>query len=389
VPAQAGKKAKTTTTWTPTGDLNIDPNATPEEAHEAFIEHAKSNILALHDAVPDDIRQGSMQWYDGANTIAKQRAQTYGKPLENVAGVYAALSPQMDWYKNASLGDRVMDTLHRQGNFSFSPEMQNWADDYLKNSSSADTADSAAIFAKIKDTPLGQLTDPLEKAHWIRAYDEAHNSRDYNIVNPDGTFGDTVKKKDKVTDAGAGWGSMDAIANAVKAYHAEDMPTISEAMGGGHKVRNFYNNILNPNAPTGDVTIDTHAIAAALLRPLSGSDKDTAIGLGTAPPTNAMTGSKGLYGAYAEAYRRAAAERDILPRQMQSITWEAIRGLYSPVQKRSPVFRSSVNDAWANHGNGSWTQQQVQQHLMFDPETGASRIRPPSWYTGSAIEEPD
>ena len=137
------------------------------------------------------------------------------------------------------------------------------------------------------------------------------------------------------------------------------------------------------------MTVDTHAIAAALLRPLSGSDKDTAIGLGTAPPTNAMTGSKGLYGAYAEAYRRAAAERDILPRQMQSITWEAIRGLYSPVEKRTPSFRQAVNDAWARHGSGEWTQQQVQQHLMTNPETGASRIRPPSWHTGSAIEEPE
>ena len=268
IPAQNGQKAKTTTTWTPTGDLNIDPNATPEEAHEAFIEHAKSNILALHDAVPDDIRQGSMQWYDGANTIAKQRAQQYDKPLENIAGTYAALSPQMDWYKNASLGDRVMDISTRQGNSPFSPEMQNWVNGYLTNSSSADTAKSAAIFDKIKDTPLGQVTDPLERAHWIRAYDEAHNDRAYNLVNPDGTFGDTVKKGDG-TNAGAGWGSMDAITNAVTAFDAKDMPTISEAMGGGHKVRNFYNNILDPNAPTGDVTVDTHAIAAALLRPLS------------------------------------------------------------------------------------------------------------------------
>jgi hypothetical protein len=376
-----GKKAKTV--WSPTGDLNIPADATPEEAHEALINHAKSNILALHDAVPDDIRAGSMQWYDGANTIAKQRAQQYGRPLENVAGVYAALSPQMDWYKNASLGDRVMDIAHTKGNMPFSPEMQEWANKYAKGD-----PDSAEIFDKIKDKPLGQLTDPLEKAHWIRAYDEAHNSRAYNLVNPDGTFGNTVKKADG-TDAGAGWGSMPMIANAVQAFDAKDMPTISETMGAGHKVRNFYNNILNPNARTGDVTIDTHAIAAALLRPLSGSDKDTAIGLGSSGPASSATGAKGLYGAYAEAYRRAAEERGILPRQMQSITWEAIRGLYSPAEKRSAAFRARVNDAWANHGNGSWTQQQVQQHLMTDPTTGASRIRPPSWHTGSAIEEPD
>ena len=98
---------------------------------------------------------------------------------------------------------------------------------------------------------------------------------------------------------------MDAIANAVSAFDAKDMPTISEAMGGGHKVRNFYNNILNPNAPTGDVTVDTHAIAAALFRPFSGSDKDTGDRPRHGPAGNAMTGAKGLYGDYAEAYRRA------------------------------------------------------------------------------------
>jgi hypothetical protein len=33
-------------------------------------------------------------------------------------------------------------------------------------------------------------------------------------------------------------------------------------MGERHKVRNFYNNIYDPNSPYGDVTIDTHAVAA-------------------------------------------------------------------------------------------------------------------------------
>ena len=194
MPAQNGKKAKTTTTWTPTGDLNIDPSATPEEAHEAFIEHAKSNILALHDAVPDDIRQGSMQWYDGANTIASNaRSNTTGR--SRTSRHFAALSPQMDWYKNASLGDRVMDISHRQGNTAFSAEMRNWVNGYLTNRAARtppnrrrSSTDQGHAARPDSPTPGAGALD--------RAYDEAHNRRAYNLVNPDGTFGDTVKKKD-------------------------------------------------------------------------------------------------------------------------------------------------------------------------------------------------
>ena len=78
------------------------------------------------------------------------------------------------------------------------------------------------------------------------------------------------------------------------------------------------------------------------------------------------------------------------PRQMQSITWEAMRGLCSTVReaqrRRSGAL---IDEAGSRHRTGEWTQQQVQRHLMVNPETGASRIRPPSWHTGTAIEEPD
>jgi hypothetical protein len=73
---------------------------------------------------------------------------------------------------------------------------------------------------------------------------------------------------------------------------------------------------------------------------------------------------------------------------LQSTTWKAIRGLHSPAEERNPAFRAG-QDAWARRRTGEWNQQQVQQHLMVDPETGALRIRPPSWHTGSAIEETD
>ena len=57
---------------------------------------------------------------------------------------------------------------------------------------------------------------------------------------------------------------------------------ISQALGSKHKVRSFYNNIVAPSAPNGDVTVDTHAVGVALLRPLSGKTIPVMHGLGNA-----------------------------------------------------------------------------------------------------------
>ncbi|HXI58293.1 MAG TPA: hypothetical protein VNO55_19635, partial [Polyangia bacterium] len=150
-----------------------------------------------------------------------------------------------------------------------------------------------------------------------------------------------------------------------------------QLMGANHKVRNFYNNIISPNSLNGDVTIDTHAIAAAHLRPLAGGDNEVKIGLGLSPGSgNAATGSKGLYGAYAEAYRQAAARLGILPRELQSITWEGVRGLYSDVQKRNKPFTDTINGFWNQHGNGEISANDARDASV----RAAGGIDPPEWW---------
>jgi hypothetical protein len=367
--------------WVPTSQLNFPAEATADQIHEGWVNHFKSNILALHDAVADYIRPGSQQWYDGANSRASQQAIRYGKPLENVAGAYAAMSPKMDWFQNVSLSDRVMDIVHNQSDTPFTPEMNAWVAKRYGNATSAADLAAKNRFANIGGSTINQLTDPLDKAHWVRAYDEAHNSRDYNIVNPDGTFARTATT-DRGANAKVAWGNgYKPIAKAITAFTAPDMPTISGAMGDAHKVRSFYNNIVAPMSQHGDVTVDTHAIAAALLRPLSGDAKDVTNGLGQGGPDNAAVGSHGLYGAYVEAYRRAAAERNILPRQMQSITWEALRGLWNPEEKASASINANVRNVWARFKNGEIDQPTAQRMLMNHPETGESLIKHPDWHT--------
>ena len=85
-----------------------------EDVRKALHQQGTDNLLWLHDQVPAATRERSKLWYDGANTIAQERAKQYGVPTSSVAGVYAALSPQKDWYQNVSLGDRVMDIVLRQ-----------------------------------------------------------------------------------------------------------------------------------------------------------------------------------------------------------------------------------------------------------------------------------
>src|SRR5262252_11009833 len=118
-----------------------------------------------------------------------------------------------------------------------------------------------------------------------------------------------------------------------------------------------YNNIYDPWSPHGDVTIDTHAIGAGLLLPVGGGDVPVMHSLHTNPtggwgqvgtrgaPGSAPHGLKGTYGLYADAYRQAAAERGILPREMQSITWEAIRGLF-PGDEKDAMLKQAAAQLW-------------------------------------------
>lgn len=349
-----------------------------ESISERFIEHVKDNVLHIHDQMDPEIRDRASQWYDGANAIARRLAGNQ-HPTTNTAGTLAALSPQKDWYQNVDLARRVIDTTQNHGDVVTTPEMLAWGQS--KAQALADKGmvrqaqDTAQAYADLTGKRFNDLTGP-ERAYWLRAHDEVTRGRSYPIVTPEGEFAETMRTKggdpQRVT-----WGSMAEIGNAIDALHAPDLPTISRAMGVGHKVRNFYNNIIAPNAPFGDVTVDTHAIGAGLLRPLGGSTAEAQSGLGISGyGDNGALGLKGLYPLYAEAYRRAAAARGILPRQMQSITWEGVRGLFSPEQRRDANFVGSIKRIWTDAGKRGGGADAARQ-AIFDAAGG---INPPSWH---------
>ena len=357
---------------------------TIDATSERFIEHVKNNLLYLHDEVPEATRVRSRKWYDGARAITDRWSKEYDVSDTSIAGVLAGLSPQKDWYQNVSLAQRTLEVATKQKDFKFTKQMEKT----FTNLPSLNKPKYKPILDAIKNKSYAEIVDENPavqatlRAMFVRLYDQTYNKPDYKIVSPEGEFLEVATNADG-TPSKAAWGSLNEIGKAVASIDAAgDVNTISRLMGERHKVRNFYNNIYDPNSSFGDVTIDTHAVAAGLLRPLSGNSlevdhnfKNQAIkGRGTTKGS-AKTGVSGNYGLYAEAYRRAAAEREILPRQMQSITWEAVRGLFPDKFKASAKNVADIDAIWQSYKNGDIELDETRR-LVNERANG---VNAPTW----------
>ena len=368
---------------------------------ERFIQHVVDNLLWLHDQIDPEIRERSRMWYDGARAIVDRWSDKYGLTDAQVSAALAVLSPQKDWFMNVSLAERVLDIMTGQQNFMWSPEMADKVNEILIKSEEEQQAlaaeegaeyepvDPSRYYEAIKRIQGKTLREVIEAGNdkdtaiWIRVYDQAYNTRNYRIVSPEGDFQDWKRNaptKDQARKGEPGsmgkvaWGSFGEISKAVSVIRDGSIENISNKLGGQHKVRNFYNNIFNPMSEHGDVTIDTHAVAAALLRPLAGGSDEVKHNFGSGGVSNSSVfGSKGTYGIYAEAYRRAARERGILPREMQSITWEAVRGLFLAEQKKS--LQSTVNAVWRRYRKGEVTIDEARAETL----RLANGIENPDW----------
>jgi hypothetical protein len=347
----------------------------PERQAEDFIEGVKDNLIFLHDQVPDATRQRSKLWYDGARSITDKFAGEYNVPDQAVAGVMAVLSPQKDWFMNVSLGQRVLDIMSNQQSARWDSSMDEMGKIIWSKPQYAPMVDA------IRGKTLAEIQDPGLKAMWLRTYDQAKNPREHQIVSPEGDFVGVRTNKDGKTPTQTGWGSLNEIGKAVVIFQDPSVQTISRNLGQQHKVRNFYNNIYAPGDPAGHVTIDTHAVAAGLLRPLSGNSREVMHNFGSGmlgevgPMNSSITGVQGTYGLYAEAYRRAAQERGILPREMQSITWEAVRGLYPDTFKSQAKNVEQIDGIWLQYRKGKLSLDEARNEVL----RAAGGINAPEW----------
>lgn len=342
---------------------------TPDKIAESFISHVTDNLLSLHDAMPADLRARAKQWYVGARAEADRLSEAYGVSDVSAAATIAALSPQKDWFQNLSLAERVIDATVNRADHAWDPGMTETFERIFGDPK------YDKIRSAVEGRPLSDLTDPVERAAWIRTYDQTHNDPAYPITDPQGGFSGTSTTRSG-DPARIQWGSLSEVSKAVSVLQDDSLQNVSALLGRQHKIRSFYNNIIAPNSDRGDVTIDTHAVAAGLMRPLSAATKEVGHNFGSGTSNSSVTGNSGMYGLYAEAYRRAAAERGVLPREMQSITWEAVRALYLPPSRRpnSRVVRDT-EEIWSEFG-----QRRIEHGEAFQRAVDAGGgIRTPDW----------
>jgi hypothetical protein len=331
---------------------------------DEFIDFVERNVLYLYDTMDAKIRERTKLWYDGANHIAKGFANRYGISKDEAAAVLAVLSPQRDWYQNVSLAERVLDAWYNRDS------VPAWGSEMDTTAARIWKAKDKLLIDAIRGKKLNELSDPMKQAAWTRTYDETFNSREFAIITPEG--GILPPSGNKI-----GWGSTDEIAKTFKILNnLGNTQALSKALGKMHKVRNFYNNIAYPNSANGYATMDTHAIAAGMFFPVGGMHPITKTGLGGSP----VSGPNGLYGTYPlflEGYTRAAKKRGILPREMQSITWEQIRTLFTNKSKPKLDFAIKI---WESYGEGKITYEEAIQKIITNHEGFGE----PTWVESSA-----
>ncbi len=342
------------------------------------IDHVKSNLKFIYDNTPKEQRDHTKNWYDGARKLVDQHVEKYkqyGLKDTTVAGVYACLSPNNLWDQNVRQGDQMIDIYLTKQDEPWSDKMDKVVTDKYN-----DALKKASTL--IKGKKLKDLQDPEDKALWIRTYDQANNTtakwngedldyQPFHKITPEGERQEWYLTKKSKKPQGFGWTSLPLMAKAIAIMESNgDRDTISREMGKKHKIRSFYNNILDPNSTNDDVTMDTHAIDAAWLMdaPIAVAQNFKNVPMKKKRPqgwiagasSSVKTGNTGTYGIYATAYRETAHELGVQPRQLQSIVWETKREWLVDIPAE---YEQDISQVWDQYREGKYTIEQAQNQV--------------------------
>ena len=387
----------------------------PVKKRDAFIGFVVDNLVALYNAFPEELRAAATRWYDGARIIAQDMSKEFGISNEQAAGILAAFSPMKEWFQNIELGiqfarlfrdhrtTKITKTKYAKG----IEEVTNSASGITKAQKLQAVADRAALLAQLEGRSIDGLwkessryearalklkqTQRLTKkqyetlpeikkakqlrelASWaVRVIATQEYGLEYKVYTPDGGILDLARNKDG-SPSTLVWQSAAFIEKALSIAYDGSAKNISNNLGKRHKIRSFYNNIIAPNSPYEDVTVDTHAVNAAVLFPMGNTGKMVGDAFGDAGVGGG--GNRGTYWLFREAYLRAAKKVGIQPRQMQSITWEAIRGLFPDDIKSNKSFVADITNIWKNSANARAARNKIIARGIRIPDWASAYTR--------------
>lgn len=326
-----------------------DPD--PMKAANEAVDWMTANVLDIYRQASAEEVDIYRQWYDAAHHLAD--IGKHDTTLSGSVAIMATFSASTRWEINVANWQFFMDNVHRLDEpldeKTCAQANKGREIDIEKTQAAWDRAMEASkkpggrqvrvprpesgdvIHFKPGMTP-SQMSS-RDQAYVMRAY--GVGQPDMLILNRDGTITHKPWLKQDGTPWKGAWGTYDMIEKAIACYRTPTYEIIQDAVGDGSKVPSFYNNIMTPDSPAHDVTADTHAFSIALATVLSVKHPWIMTGKSNlySSPTSAPAGTRGIYVLVAEAYRRACKGTDLLPREMQSVTWEIWRQHHAAASK--------------------------------------------------------
>jgi hypothetical protein len=174
------------------------------------------------------------------------------------------------------------------------------------------------------------------------------------------------------------WLGLDALGKVVSVLDDGSIDNIHHQLGFNHKVRNFYNNIVNPWSDAGHTTVDTHHIGAGWLSPLGSKEDRVLHAFGNSnpghpgAPKHGPVGLQGTSALHAEATRQVAARHDMLPNEMQSVLWEGKKSLFDKMPEGA---EAKIKATWKKVHDGELSPERARKQIVKD----AGGFKPPAW----------
>lgn len=280
-------------------------------------------------------------WYPLGNKLGAEWAMAAGVHPDVAYAVIARLSPQSDWDANLVMASEVIRILDQDPVITddlrdIGMSLMQEINSRRKTPLSDDELPSIEVGKKLSEL------SPEAAAHVVRGMSQAEGTK-----LPDGS--------------GFRWQSEYNLARSVEMFRAakaDDYGAIDGLLGVDMKIRSFYNNLRDPfDTNFGEVTVDTHATGIALGVPLTTSAREITTSMERqallsydgqrgklsslnvlGSPSSTKAGVKGMYPLIADAYRNVAARRGVLPREVQSVTWEQWRYDWPAISRKKWVL---------------------------------------------------